>query len=100
MEIIMKNKLLPTLASLIIGIATFAGNAAYADTTSGMYSQTPSKWCSSEAPNAFEPHCAGNIMEREGKAAYGEPRTDKMAPAEARPQFCSHEGQNAFEPNC
>lgn len=96
----MKNKLLPALASLIIGMAMFAGNAAYADMTSGMSSQTPSRWCSSDGPNAFELNCACNITEREGKAAYGEPRTDKMAPAEARPQFCSHEGQNAFEPNC
>lgn len=96
----MKNKLLPAIASLIIGMTAFAGTAAYADKASGMSAQTPSRWCSSEGPNAFEPNCSGNIAEREGKAAYGEPRAEKTEPAGARLQFCSSEGKNAFEPKC
>lgn len=95
----MKSKLLPALASLIIGMA--AGNTVYADTTSGMSSQTPSRWCSSEGPNAFEPNCASNnTMEREGKAAYGEPREVKMDSPQERSHFCSSEGPTPLDPKC
>ena len=96
----MKNKLLPAIASLIIGMTAFAGTAAYADKASGMSAQTPSRWCSNEGQNAFDPNCSGNAEEREGKAAYGEPRAEKTEPAGARPQFCSNDGKNAFEPKC
>lgn len=96
----MKNQLLPAIASLIIGMTAFAGTSAYADKASGVSAQTPSRWCSSEGPNTFEPNCSGNIAEREGKAAYGEPRAEKTEPAGAPLQFCSSEGKNVFEPKC
>ena len=95
----MKNKLLLALASLIFGMTVFT-TGAYADKTSSMPGQTQSRWCSSEGMNAFEPNCAANITEREGKAAYGEPREAKVMPSGVRPQFCSTEGRNAFEPDC
>lgn len=96
----MKSKLLIALASLFIGMTTFAGTAAYADMTSGMSSQTQSRWCANDGSSAFEPNCTGNISEREGKAAYGEPREVKMEPTTERARFCSSEGPNLLDAKC
>ncbi len=96
----MKSKLLLALASLIIGMASFGANSVYADMTTGMPTQTQSRFCSHEAWNVFEPNCAGNITGREGKAAYGEPREVKMETTGSRALFCSTEGLNLLEPNC
>lgn len=96
----MKNKLLLAFATMILGMTTFAANGAYADMTTGMQGQTQSRFCSSEGWNLFEPNCAGNITEPEGKAAYGEPREQKMEPVGARSVFCSSEGVTLLDPNC
>ena len=95
----MKNKLLLALASLFIGMTTFAAGSAYAATASGMPTQTQSAFCANES-TAFEPNCAGNLTEREGKAAYGEPREVKMESTTERSRFCSAEGPNILDSKC
>ena len=99
----MKSKLLLALATWIFAMTTFAANGAYADMTSGMPAQTQSRWCSTDGSNAFDLNCAGNIgisTEREGKAAYGEPREEKMELRGARSHFCSSEGSTPLDPKC
>lgn len=96
----MKSKFLLALAALIIGMTTFTANSAYADMTSVLPAQTQSRFCSQEGWNVYEPNCSGNITEREGKAAYGEPREEKMKPAGERSHFCSTDGSTPLDPKC
>ncbi|MBU0594281.1 MAG: hypothetical protein ABIG70_13495 [Pseudomonadota bacterium] len=95
----MKNKLLLALASLFIGLTSIAASGAYAATASGMPTQTQSAFCANES-TAFEPNCAGNLTEREGKAAYGEPREVKMESTTQRAHFCSAEGPTILDAKC
>jgi hypothetical protein len=95
----MKSKLLLALASLIIGLASFGANSAYADMMS-VPDQTQSKFCTNEGWNVIDTGCLGNITDdREGKAAYGEPREEKMETTGEHGRFCANE-LNLFETNC
>lgn len=96
----MKSKSLLALASLIAGMSAFSSNAAYADMSTGMSGQTQSQFCSSEGWNILDPNCGNNIVEFEGRAAYGEPRESTTMPTEKRLNFCSSEGPTLYDPNC
>jgi hypothetical protein len=125
-ETVMKSKMFLALAWLVIGLATFGANVAYADSRcedwnyndpncpaylpdaggraafgeagKPMVDEKTMKSCADWDYNT--PGCPGNIREMEGKPAYGEPAGTRTESDRPLGRFCSNEGLNVIETNC
>lgn len=82
----MKGKLLLALASLILGLATFSANSAYADMLApGLTGQSHCEnW------NYNDPNCQASRSDEGGKAAFGE-ATDKPMVDDRTMKICDED---------